>query len=203
MILFNMMMSVCSFVEWSCCCLLDVFCIVECEFVGFCADQNRTEWVWSATCETVRRVFVALEHRCLLWFVLHRLCSTYLLFWDHVLLCRVKTKEEIHFIKNHNTEHNHMTCSEAPQQDEQTCNSLRTSVLMWLWLNMLVQNWNLQLIQSCCKVKICGFNSQSVMNEGCFTCPASVWRVVVKNLPTRHINGAVWRHRVDVTVRSQ
>lgn len=27
-----------------------------------------------------------------LWFVLHRLCSTYLLFWDHVLLCRVKTK---------------------------------------------------------------------------------------------------------------
>lgn len=65
MILFNMTMSVCSFVEWSCCCLLDVFCIVECEFVGFCADQNRTEWVWSATCETVRRVFVALEHRCL------------------------------------------------------------------------------------------------------------------------------------------
>lgn len=114
-----------------------------------------------------------------------------------------KQKEEIHYIKNHNTEHNRMTCSEAPQQDEQTCDSLRTSVLMWLWLNMLVQNWNLQLIQSCCKVKICGFNSQSVMNEGCFTCPASVWRVVVKNLPTRHINGAVWRHRVDVTVRSQ
>lgn len=65
------------------------------------------------------------------------------------------------------------------------------------------ETWNLQLIQSCCKVKICGFNSQSVMNEGCLTCPASVWRVVVKNLPTRHINGAVWRHRVDVTVRSQ
>lgn len=97
MILFNMTMSVCSFVEWSCCCLLDVFCIVECEFVGFCADQNRTEWVWSATCETVRRVFVALEHRCLLWFVLHRLCSTYLLFWDHVLLCRVKTKRRDSF----------------------------------------------------------------------------------------------------------
>lgn len=114
-----------------------------------------------------------------------------------------KQKEEIHFIKNHNTEHNCMTCSEAPQQDEQTCDSLRTSVLMWLWLNMLVQNWNLQLIQSCCKVKICGFNSQSVMNEGCFTCPASVWRVVVKIIPTRHMNRAVWRHRVDVTVRSQ
>lgn len=114
-----------------------------------------------------------------------------------------KQKEEIHFIKNHNTEHNRMTCSEAPQPDEQTCDSLRTSVLLWLWLNMLVRNWNLQLIQSCCKVKICGFNSQSVMNEGCFTCPASVWRVVVKNLPTRHMNGAVWRHRVDETVRSQ
>lgn len=97
MILFNMTMSVCSFVEWSCCCLLDVFCIVECEFVGFCADQNRTEWVWSATCETVRRVFVALEHRCLLWFVLHRLCSTYLLFWEHVSLCRVKTKRRDSF----------------------------------------------------------------------------------------------------------
>lgn len=138
-----------------------------------------------------------------LWFVLHRLCSTYLLFWEHVSLCRVKTKEEIHYIKNHNTEHNRMTCSEAPQQDEQTCDSLRTSVLMWLWLNMLVRNWNLQLIQSCCKVKICGFNSQLVMNEGCLTCPASVWRVVVKIIPTRHMNRAVWRHRVDVTVRSQ
>lgn len=203
MILFNMTMSVCSFVEWSCCCLLDVFCIIECEFVGFCADQNRTEWVWSATCETVRRVFVALEHRCL-WSAV--VCSAPAVLDVSSVLrsCFIVQSEnkKKRFILSKITIRN--TIVWRVQRLHNKTNKPATPSGRACWCDFgWTETWNLQLIQSCCKVKICGFNSQLVMNEGCFTCSASVggslWKTSLRVTWTEQCGATVWTWQSGVS----